>query len=113
MRSSVEDGKTARQEESGPVFSITPAGYLHMRYTIRVNNVIWADDALTREAVAYLEGILNSDSPYIYRGLLQPGMGLSSNNVLHDRAAFSESAECKRRYYRARYFDQLRWHGCF
>lgn len=109
----IEDGKTARNEESGPVFSITPAGNLHMRYTIRVNNVFWADDALTREALATLEGILHSDSPYIYRGLLQPGMGLVSNNVLHDRAAFTDSAEYKRHYYRARYFDRLAGTGVF
>ncbi len=109
----IEDGKTARKEESGPVFSITPAGNLHMRYTIRVNNVFWADDELTREALAALEDILHSDSPYIYRGLLQPGMGLVSNNVLHDRAAFTDSAECKRHYYRARYFDRLAGTGIF
>lgn len=103
----IEDGKVVRQEEAGPVFSITPAGDLHMRYTIRVNNVIWADDALTKEALAYLEDILTGDSPYIYRGLLEPGMGLVSNNVLHDRAAFIDDAENKRHYYRARYFDRL------
>ena len=62
---------------------------------------------LTREALAYLEQILGGDSPYIYRGLLQPGMGLISNNVLHDRAAFTDDAAHKRHYYRARYFDRL------
>ncbi|MBI5463217.1 MAG: TauD/TfdA family dioxygenase [Gammaproteobacteria bacterium] len=103
----IEDGQVARKEEAGPVFSVTASGDLHMRYTIRVNNVIWADDPLTREALAYLEALLNSDSPYIYRGLLQPGMGLVSNNVLHDRAAFTDDAEHTRHYYRARYFDRL------
>ncbi len=103
----IENGEVARKEEPGPVFSVTPAGDLHMRYTIRVNNVIWADDPLTREALATLKQILNSDSPYIYRGLLEPGMGLVSNNVLHDRAAFTDDAEHKRHYYRARYFDRL------
>lgn len=103
----IEDGKVARKEEAGPVFCVTRSGDLHMRYTIRVNNVIWADDPLTREALAYLEQILGGDSPYIYRGLLQPGMGLISNNVLHDRAAFTDDAAHKRHYYRARYFDRL------
>ena len=74
---------------------------------IRVNNVIWADDPLSREALAYLEELLNSDSPYIYRGRLESGMGLVSNNVLHDRAAFTDDATHKRHYYRARYFDRL------
>lgn len=103
----IENGNIARKEEPGPVFSVTHEGNLHMRYTIRVNNVIWADDPLTREALAHLEEILTSDSPYIYRGLLEPGMGLVSNNVLHDRAAFTDDAQYKRHYYRARYFGRL------
>ena len=102
-----EAGTIARPEEPGPVFRILPSGDLHMRYTIRVNNVMWADDPLSREALAYLHQILHSDSPYIYRGRLESGMGLVSNNVLHDRAAFTDDATHKRHYYRARYFDRL------
>lgn len=102
-----EGGTVARQEEPGPVFSIMPSGDLHMRYTIRVNNVIWPDDPVSKEALSYLEEILNNDSPYIYRGRLESGMGLVSNNVLHDRAAFTDDATHKRHYYRARYFDRL------
>jgi hypothetical protein len=102
-----EGGSIARKEEPGPVFSITANGDLHMRYTIRVNNVIWADDPLSREALAYLESIFNNDSPYIYQGRLESGMGLVSNNVLHDRAAFTDDETHKRLYYRARYFDRL------
>lgn len=102
-----EGGAEARQEEPGPVFSITPSGDLHMRYTIRVNNVMWTDGAMGQEALAYLRDLLNSDSPYIYRGRLESGMGLVSNNVLHDRAAFTDDATHKRHYYRARYFDRL------
>jgi hypothetical protein len=102
-----EGGAVARLEEPGPVFSIMPSGDLHMRYTIRVNNVMWADDPLSREALAYLHEILHGDSPYIYRGRLESGMGLVSNNVLHDRAAFTDDATHKRHYYRARYFDRL------
>jgi hypothetical protein len=102
-----DGGTTARREEPGPVFTILPSGDLHMRYTIRVNNVIWADDPLTREALNYLKDILNSDSPYIFRGRLEAGMGLVSNNVLHDRAAFTDDETHKRHYYRARYFDRL------
>ena len=103
----IEEGKIARKEESGPVFTVTPTGDLHMRYTIRVNNVIWAQDALTQEALSFLKYILESNSQYIFRGLLEPGMGLVSNNVLHDRAAFTDDANHKRHYYRARYFDRL------
>ncbi|MDH5485340.1 MAG: TauD/TfdA family dioxygenase [Gammaproteobacteria bacterium] len=102
-----EAGAVARAEEPGPVFSIMPTGDLHMRYTIRVNNVIWSDDPVAREALAYLDKLLHSDSPYIYRGRLESGMGLVSNNVLHDRAAFVDDATHQRHYYRARYFDRL------
>lgn len=103
----IEEGKVARVEESGPVFSITEQGDLHMRYTIRVNNVIWSEDELTQEALDYLIQIFEGQSPYIYRGLLESGMGLVSNNVLHDRAAFTDSEEYKRHFYRARYYNRL------
>ena len=102
-----DGGKIGRKEEPGPVFSITPAGDLHMRYTIRVNNVFWTDEPVAVEALAYLKEILDQPSPYIYRGRLESGMGLVSNNVLHDRAAFTDDATHKRHYYRARYFDRL------
>ncbi len=102
-----EGGTIARKDEPGPVFSIMHSGDLHMRHTIRVNNVIWTEDPVAQEALAYLTNILNSDSPYIYRGRLESGMGLVSNNVLHDRAAFTDDDEHKRHYYRARYFDRL------
>lgn len=103
----IEEGKVARPEESGPVFSITEHGDLHMRYTIRVNNVIWSEDELVQEALDYLIQILEGESPYTYRGLLESGMGLISNNVLHDRAAFTDSEEYKRHFYRARYYNRL------
>ena len=103
----IDGGDVARREEPGPVFSISSTGDLHMRYTMRTRNVIWKDDPLTREALNYLEGILNSDSPYIYRGRLESGMGLISNNILHDRSAFSDGDSRKRLLYRARFYDRL------
>jgi hypothetical protein len=51
--------------------------------------------------------IMNSDSPYIYRGTLQSGQGLISNNVLHDRSAFNDQPERPRLLYRLRYFDRI------
>jgi hypothetical protein len=54
-----------------------------------------------------LETILESHAPFIYRGRLEPGMGLISTNVLHDRAAFADSGERQRLLYRARYYDRL------
>jgi hypothetical protein len=102
-----EQGEVAREEETGPVFSITAEGELHMRYTERKRNIVWKDDPLVQEAVAYLQELLASDSPYIFRGRLEPGMGLVSNNILHDRAAFSDDDTHKRLLYRARYYDRV------
>lgn len=98
---------TPRPARSGPVFSIEPSGDLHMRYTARQRNAVWKDDPATRAAVAALGRILGSDSPYIFRGLLQSGMGLVSNNVLHDRAGFRDEADHPRLLYRARFFDRI------
>ena len=104
----LEDGEVARAAQAGPVFSVHPDGHLHMRYTARTVSIEWKDDARTRAAVAALERILaDADSPYIFRGRLEPGMGLVCNNVLHDRAAFSDSDTHKRLLYRARYFDRI------
>ncbi len=102
-----EQGEVARAEETGPVFSITPEGELHMRFTERKRNIVWKDEQLTMEAVSYLQQLLASDSPYIFRGRLEPGMGLISNNILHDRASFSDDGVHKRLLYRARYYDRV------
>ena len=45
--------------------------------------------------------------PYLYRGRLEPGMGLIGNNVLHDRSAFDDAEGHERHLYRARYFERL------
>jgi len=104
----IDEGKIARAEESGPVFSLSEKGDLHMRYTIRVNNVIWSEDPLTQEALEYLKLILNNHSPYIFKGLLEPGMGLVSNNVLHTRENFTDDETHQRHIYRARYYSRLK-----
>lgn len=103
------DGDTvARAENVGPVFSVDAVtGDLHMRYTIRGRNVVWKDDPLTREALAALGDWLEGDSTYIFRGKLEPGMGLVSNNVLHDRSGFTDTENHRRLLYRARYMDRL------
>ena len=51
--------------------------------------------------------LADADCPWVFRGRLEPGMGLVCNNVLHDRAAFSDSDTRKRLLYRARYFDRI------
>jgi len=104
----VEEDGVARSDSVGPVFSVHPeSGDLHMRYTARTRSIAWKQDETTLAAVVFLEKLLASDLPYIYRGRLEPGMGLVCNNVLHDRAGFSDAPDKKRLLYRARYYDRI------
>ncbi len=99
-----------RLAQSGPVFSIDKAdGSLHMRYTARTRSIAWASDELTREAVAFLESLLSSNLPYVYRHRLQPGQGVLCNNVLHSREGFADddNGGKQRLYLRARYHDRI------
>jgi alpha-ketoglutarate-dependent taurine dioxygenase len=98
----------ARAAQTGPVFSVDPAsGALHMRYTARTRSIVWKPDAATLTAVATLGRLLASDLPHIHRTRLEPGMGLLCNNVLHDRAEFSDSSDQTRLLYRARYHERI------
>ncbi len=101
-----EDG-VARAAQTGPVFSIDEMGALHMRYTARTRSIEWKQDALTLAAVAALETLLATDLPYIYRILLESGMGLMCNNVLHDREGFKDAPSSPRLLYRARYYERI------
>lgn len=97
-----------RGEARGPVFSVRPDGALHMRYTARARNVLWKDDAPTRAARAALEGLLEQGLPGMVHATLDSGMGLICNNVLHDRAGFSDvGGGPQRLLYRARYYDRI------
>jgi hypothetical protein len=105
----IVDGIELRPDRTGPVFMVTVDGHLHMRYTMRKRNVVWNSDPTVTAAVTWLEDLLNGDSPYILRGTLQPGWGLVSNNVLHDRSGFDDADDParKRLLYRARYYDRI------
>jgi len=102
----VINGNVIRPDRAGPVFSVNDNGELHMRYTARTRSVVWRDDALTKEATTCLTDFLASDSPYILRARLEPGMGLICNNILHDRSGFDEDEKHKRLLYRLRYYDR-------
>lgn len=104
-----QDGDTPRPESIGPVFSVAPdTGALHMRYTARTRSIRWSEDPLVREAAGFLADLLSGDLPYIIRGRLESGMGLVSNNVLHDRAGFRDlPGHPPRLLYRARYYARI------
>lgn len=103
----IVDGQVLRPDRSGPVFTLTPGGQLHMRYTERARNVVWKDDPALEQAVRALLELLHSDAPWIYRGTLQAGQGLICNNVLHDRSGFENSDTQTRLLYRLRYYDRV------
>ena len=103
----VEEDGLARADQTGPVFSFDELGRLHMRYTARTRSIVWKDNDETRSAVTALEEILGRDSPIVFRGRLEAGMGLVCNNVLHDRAPFRDSPPQRRLIYRARYHDRV------
>jgi len=103
----VDQDTVLRPARCGPVFSLSGGGRLHMRYTARNRSIEWKNDLQTGAAVKALENLLASDDPFIYRVTLQPGWGLISNNVLHDRSGFDEDEQHSRLLYRLRYFDRI------
>lgn len=103
----VENGRIERAAQAGPVFSVDAGGFLHMRYTARAVSIEWKNDAATQAALAALEDILAAASPWVFRGRLEPGMGLISNNVLHTRTPFTDSPRHQRLIYRARYYQRV------
>ncbi len=78
-----------------------------MRYTQRKTYIQWQQDTLTQEALSLLGDLLNSNTDSILRLRLNRGDGLICNNVLHNRSAFTDSAESPRVMYRARYYDRV------
>ena len=102
-------GGDVRAEVTGPVFSVLAGGQLYMRYTARKRNIRWRDDPVTGAAVAFLAGLLSGTSPYIIRHRLAAGEGLISNNVLHMRDGFADSADPahRRLMLRGRFYDRV------
>jgi len=80
-----------------------------MRYSARKRNVEWRGDALTSAARHALGLLLEGDNDDIIRHRLQPGEGLISNNVLHNRGGFENDRETgrDRLLYRARFLDRV------
>jgi hypothetical protein len=99
-----------RPAVSGPVFSVDPSdGSLHMRYTARTRSIRWKHDAITREAVAFLQNLLTPPVSFAFRVCLKAGEGIVCNNVLHNREAFSDdpASQQQRLLWRARYRDRI------
>ncbi|MFV2031582.1 MAG: TauD/TfdA family dioxygenase [Gammaproteobacteria bacterium] len=80
---------------------------LDMRFSQRKKNVIWRDDAVTQEALACLNELLDSNSRWHIDYHLNAGEGIVTNNVLHRRDAYQDDADHKRVFYRARYYSRV------
>lgn len=105
-----EFGTEVRAAQSGPVFSVMPdTGNLHMRYTARTRSIEWKQDAITQQALAFLQNLLAGNTPRVFRHRLAAGQGLLCNNVLHNRTGFTDEVDTDqvRLIYRARYFDRI------
>ena len=97
----------ARPAIAGPVFSVDADGALHMRYTARKRSIQWKADIATQKAAAFLERLLSEDNAYVLRLRLDAGMGLVSNNVLHERSGFRDDPLRPRLLFRARFLDRI------
>lgn len=105
-----ESGSETRPAQTGPVFSLDPlTDRLHMRYTARTRSIVWRDDEATRNALLSIEKLLSDDNPDVFTYRLAAGEGVLSNNVLHNRTAFTqgESIAEQRLLYRARYYARI------
>ena len=103
----VEDGVEIRPQTCSAVFMEEQDHALAMRFSQRKRHIIWADDAVTHEALDCLNTFLDSNSPYHIRYRLKAGEGIINNNVLHIRTAFEDSADSQRVFYRARYYNRI------
>lgn len=106
-----ETDGSVRPASVGPVFfADTDTGEMQMRYTARTRSIEWRDDALTREAVAFLQETLEKPDPMTISIRFGEGQGVLCNNVLHDRTGFDAAAAefSPRIVYRVRFHNRVK-----
>ncbi len=105
------NNKVIRKEQTGPVFSMTPQGRLHMRYSARTKNIIWQQDKDIQAAKDYIKQLLDTGSPngLVINRKLKSGEGIITRNILHCRKAFEDdvSHTDHRLFFRGRFYDEL------
>ena len=103
------DGETSlRAETASSVLQIDETGnFTGMRFSQRKRHIIWRDDALTRDALACLNALLDNVSDWRVDRKLKGGQGIIANNVLHRREAYEDGSDHKRLYIRARYYNAI------
>ena len=106
-----EPDGSLRPASVGPVFYPDPeTGALQMRYTARTRSIEWRNDALTREAVAFLQHTLEAPDPLTISIRFKAGQGVLCNNVLHDRTGFDAGKveRSRRVMYRVRFTNRVK-----
>lgn len=100
----VADGVTLRPAATVPVFAVCPDGELLMRFSARKRHVEWPIDSESEDALEALRMTLEELGRDAFQCHLAPGHGLLSNNALHKRTAFANTAGKTRLILRARFF---------
>lgn len=97
-----------RPEVTGPVFTYGDGMTVYMRYSARKRNIRWREDDMTSAAREYVSSVLHDEHGPVFHYRLNPGEGLISNNILHNRTAFENGGTSHRKLYRARFFDRVK-----
>ena len=101
------DSEQIRSEKSGPVFLMDKLTQsLYMRFTARSHNVIWKNNATTKQVRSKLLEVIK-DNEFQFSYLLQAGEGVICNNVIHNRTSFVDDPSLTRLLYRARFYDRV------
>jgi len=106
-----EENGNIRPISIGPVFSFDEKDEnLIMRYTARVKSIIWRDDEITKQAVAFLQNLLETGDEFMQSLTLKAGQGVLCNNSLHNRTGFNDKSEDenKRMLFRVRFHNRIK-----
>ncbi len=103
-----QGGRELRAQSIGPVFSLI-GSRLHMRFSARPRHATWRSDAPTEAARAALTRLFSDAGSFMFRLRLEPGQGLITHNILHDRSSFDGETQAgpARLLYRVRYRDPV------
>ena len=96
--------KIVREASIGPVFFIDKASQKpKMRFTQRKRNINWLESTEITAALSELNAFLAGETEIHHQYKLAAGEGLVCNNVLHNRSAFNDSSQQRRKLLRGRY----------
>ncbi len=102
------NGKVRRAKSVGPIFFIDEIdNTLCMRYTQRKKNIEFLNSTELQQALALLDDLLKTKTPYHFEHLMNANQGLICNNVLHNRSMFVDHPSKPRLLLRGRYTNRV------